>query len=343
MNVGVGIDSHKSSLAVAGVDSVGRVIGSKEFSNDERGHVALLAWVRSKGGPRVIGVECSGTYGAGIARYLLSAGEDVKEVPAFLSHRERRTRPSKGKSDVVDAVAIARVVARGEGLASPVRSEVLQDLKMLVDQRDHLVHARTQLINRTHKDLVISHPGYQDWIPKLNSKPNQSAALALLRKDRSVRAGLIRDRVGDIRRLEAKIARVEEMIEAKLPASGTTLTELVGIGPVLAAKILGEVGDPSRLRSKAAFAMWSGTAPLEASSGMTTRHRLNRGGNRQLNYALYMMALARLRTVETQAYMARQKAEGKSSREVMRNLKRHLANIVYRRLAADFKRFGQAA
>jgi transposase len=340
MDVAVGIDSHKSSLAVAGLDALGRVVASKEFPNDERGHAA---WVRSKGASRVIGIECSGSYGAGIARHLMAAGEDVKEVPAFLSHRERRTRPSKGKSDVADAVAIARVVARGEGLASPVRSEVFQDLKMLVDQRDHLVHARTQLINRTHKDLVVSHPGYEARIPKLISKANQTAALLLLRKDRSVRADLIRDRIADIRRLEGKVTAVEKSIATKLEASGSTLTELVGIGTILAAKILGEVGDPARLRSKAAFAMWTGTAPLEASSGMTKRHRLNRGGNRQLNYALYMMALARLRNDDTQAYMARQQAEGKSKKEALRNLKRHLANVVYRRLVADFKRLGEAA
>jgi transposase len=343
MDVAVGIDSHKSSLAVAGLDSLGRVVASREFPNDERGHAGVLAWVRSKGESRVIGVESSGSYGAGIARYLMAAGEDVKEVPAFASHRERRTRPSKGKSDVADAVAIARVVARGEGLASPVRLEVFQDLKMLVDQRDHLVHARTQLINRTHRDLVVSHPGYEARIPKLNSRANQTAALVLLRRDRSVRANLIRDRIADIRRLEAKVAAVEKSIGMKLEASGSTLTDLRGIGPVLAAKFLGEVGDPGRLRSKAAFAMWAGTAPLEASSGTTKRHRLNRGGNRQLNYALYMMALARLRTPETQAYMAQQRAEGKSKREAMRKLKRHLANTVYRRLVADFERLGDAA
>src|SRR2546423_398259 len=160
--------------------------------------------------------ESSGSYGAGIARYLMAAGEDVKEVPAFASHRERRTRPSKGKSDVADAVAIARVVARGEGLASPVRLEVFQDLKMLVDQRDHLVHARTQLINRTHRDLVVSHPGYEARIPKLNSRANQTAALVLLRRDRSVRANLTRDRIADIRRLKAKVAAVEKSIGMKL-------------------------------------------------------------------------------------------------------------------------------
>jgi len=264
--------------------------------------------------------------------------------PAFLSHRERKRNPSLGKSDVHDAVAIARVVARGDGLASPQRSEVFQDLKLLTDHRDQLVRARTQLINRTHKDLVISHPGYEQRIPRLNSKKNLRAAMALLRGDRSTRAKLLRDRIAEIRRLDDKIAGIDKEIAAKVKASGTTLIQLRGIGFVIAAKILGEVGDVSRLRSKGSFAMLTGTAPLEASSGKTKRHRLNRGGNRQLNYALHMMALARRRgDADTKAYMTRLCMEGKSEKESMRCLKRHLSNVVFRQLVTELQGVQRAA
>lgn len=185
---------------------------------------------------------------------------------------------------------------------------------------------------------MISHPGYEKRIPKLNSKKNLRAAITLLRSDHSVRAELIRDRIVELRRLNEKIGAVEKQMAGKVEESGTTLTQLRGIRFIVAAKILGEVGDPSRLRSKGSFAMLTGTAPLEASSGRTKRHRLNRGGNRQLNYALHMMALARQRGDEdTQTYMARLQGEGKSRKEAMRCLKRHLSNVVYRQLIADLK------
>lgn len=338
MGVTIGVDSHKSSLAAAALDELGRVVGAREFPNDARGHDALLRWSRAQDRDRVIGIEGAGSYGAGLARHLSDAHESVYEVPAFLTHRERRRNPSKGKSDPSDAVAIARIAARGEGLSSPQRTGIFVDLKLLADHRDQLVRARTRLINRTHTDLVISYPGYEKRIPKLNTKKNQAGALTLLRGDCSVRAGLIRDRIGEIRRLSKKVADVEKQIANKVTESRTTLTALQGIGSVLAAKILGEIGDSARIRSKGAFAMFTGTAPLEASSGTTKRHRLNRGGNRQLNYALHMMARARLRhDADTKAYVARRQIEGKSDKEAVRCLKRHLSNVVFRQLVADLK------
>ncbi|MBA2273254.1 MAG: IS110 family transposase [Actinobacteria bacterium] len=344
MGVVVGVDSHKSSLAVAVLDDVGREIGNREFPNDAKGHASLTEWVTRHGSERVIGIEGSGNYGAGLARHLLERGEHVCEVPAFLSHRERKKRPSAGKSDAQDAVAIARVVACGEGLSSPQRSGAFADLKLLSDHRDQLIRSRTQLINRTHKDLVVSHPGYERRIPKLTSKKNLQAATTLLRGERSIRANLIRERIGDLRRLSERIAVVEKQIAAKVIECGTSLTQLHGIGFLMAAKILGEVGDPARLRSKASFAMFTGTAPLEASSGRTKRHRLNRGGNRQLNYALHMMAIARRRgNDDTKTYMARLRSEGKSEKEAMRCLKRQLSNVVFRQLLEETGTAARAA
>lgn len=344
MGVAVGIDSHKSSFAVGMLDDIGRPIEVREFSNDRKAHGSAVEWIQAQGPDRVIGIEGSGSYGAGIARALLAAGEDVHEVPPFLSHRERKKNPARGKSDAGDALAIARVVSRGEGLSSTRRCEALQDLKLLTDHRDQLVRSRTQLINRTHRDLVVSHPGYERRMPRLTSKKNLRAAMALLRGDRSVRAELIRERVAEIRRLDDKIAEVEELIAAKVSESGTRLTQLPGIGVITAAKILGEVGDPSRLRSKGAFAMLTGTAPIEASSGKSKRHRLNRGGNRQLNYALHVMALSRCRGhAETKTYMARLRLQGKSHKESMRCLKRHLSNVVFRELVAGLVQAERAA
>lgn len=191
---------------------------------------------------------------------------------------------------------------------------------------------------------MISHPGDEKRIPKLNSKKNQAGALTLLRGDRSVCADLIRDRIGEVRRLSRKIADVEKQIAGKVEESGTPLTALHGIGFVIAAQILGEVGDPARIRSQGAFATLTGTAPIEASSGVTKRHRLNRGGNRQLNYALHMMSRARLRHDEdTKAYVARRQMEGKSDKETVRCLKRHLSNVVFKQLVTDLKSLPEAA
>jgi transposase len=187
MGVAIGVDSHKSSLAVGIVDEMSRTVGVREFTNDGAGHDSLIDWVDDPGPERVIGIEGSGSYGAALARRLLQAGDDVREVPAFMSHRERKKNPSRGKSDVNDAIAIAQVVARGEGLSSPQREVIYEDLKLLSDHRDQLVRARTQVINRAHKDVVVSHPGYEKRVPKLKSKKNLKAALALLRGDQSVR------------------------------------------------------------------------------------------------------------------------------------------------------------
>jgi len=336
MRVSIGVDSHKGSLAAAGVDELGRVLGVKEFPNDPAGHLALLEWARCYGEPRMIGVEGSGVYGAGLCRILSSSGERVHEVPATLTFKERRHKGSQGKSDAVDAVAIARIVARGEDLPSPRRTPSLVNLKLLSDYRDQLVHTRTQLANRVHQDLVVLCPGYERRVPNLVGAKHVAKAALLVRGDPSVRAELARRRIGELRRLSKEIAGTTARIEDELAQSETTLTDLLGIGPILAARILGEVGDIGRIRSQAAFAMMAGAAPLVASSGMTNRHRLNRGGNRKLNFALHYIALVRYRTdEETRAYIERRRAEGKSFKEAMRCLKRHLSNVVYRRMIAD--------
>src|SRR6266496_5990224 len=170
MEVAIGVDSHKGSLAAAVVDELGKLIEATEFPNHPKGHDAFLAWVRAQPEDRRIGVEGSLNYGAALTRRLLSCGEDVREVPASLTHAERRKRRSQGKSDLIDAVAIARVVAREEDLPSARRTARLADLKLLVDYRDQLVRARTQVANRAHADLAAIRLGYERAIPKLLTK-----------------------------------------------------------------------------------------------------------------------------------------------------------------------------
>lgn len=334
MDVAIGIDSHKASVCLGAVDPLGRTKAVKQFSNNKVGHRAALIWIRAQGSERIVGVEGSGFYGAALTRALIAAGEQVKEVPASLTFGERRKAPSRGKSDPVDALAIARVTARGDGLAEAKMSGVYEDLKLLSDHRDQLVSARTETMNRIHADLVHLCPGYQEVIPNLKSQRRVARVKTMIRRDRSVRADLVRERVDELNTLTKRIRAVEARLQELVAASNTTLTSLPGVGVVVAAKILGEVGDPKRMRSRAAFAMFNGTAPIEASSGNTKRHRLNRGGNRQLNFALHIVATAQRRShPETKDYIARRLAEGKTSREAMRCLKRHLSNVLYRELA----------
>jgi transposase len=343
MEVAMGIDTHKRSLAAASVDALGRVLDVREFDNDPTGHRSLLRWVKEQAQPRRIGIEGSLHYGAAVASRLLAKGEDVREVSPSLTHVERRRR-AKGKSDPIDAVAIARVVAAEDTLPSARRTVLLSDLKLLVDHRDQLVRSRTQVANRVHADLVILRPGYEAVVPNLRARRHVRKARSLLAKDRSVRAELVRHRLADILRLEAEIAEADRRIADKLGEVDTTLTQIPGVGPFIAAKILGEVGEVSRIRSKASFALLSGTAPVIASSGQTHRHRLNRKGNRQLNWALHYIALVQSRTnADAKVYLARQRESGKSHKEAIRCLKRHLSNVVYRHLVIDGRRLEQAA
>lgn len=331
----IGVDSHRSTLAAAAVDGVGKVLDAREFENDPRGHRRFVSWRQStKGGAR-IGIESSGNYGNALARVLVAAGEDVFEVPANLSHREAR-RQGRGKSDPIDAVAIARVVAREEILPRPRVGQTHENLKLLSDHFDQLRRLRTQLANRIHKALMVSHPGYDKRIGSLGAERHKAAVMSLLRRDRSVRADLVRRNIRELRRIDGEMKAIRKQMAEILETTDTSLTGQCGIGPVIAARLLGEVGDIGNVRSKAAFARLSGTAPMPASSGLTVRHRLNRHGNRKLNYALHYIAVTRCRLdPETQSFMARKLAEGKTKKEAMRSLKRHLSNAIYRTMVSD--------
>lgn len=331
-----GADTHKTWLELAAVDHLGRRLEAKRFANDEVGCVEALEWIRSFDVTRVIGIEGSGFYGAALTRVLSEAGEDVREVPALLVHGERKKRHSQGKSDRVDAFSVAKVVAIGEGLCKPKFSKVHEELKLLVDERKSLVRVKTQLINQIHCDLVILRPGYDKQIPSLNRKYQLARARAVLKEDGSLRASLALDRLDEIDRISARIGVLERRIKEMVLASGTTLHHQHGISYLLAATILGEVGHLSRVGSEGAFAMLNGTAPLEASSGKVVHHRLNRRGNRQLNYAIHTVAVVRARSDErSKAFMLKKRQEGKSYKDAMRCLKRHISNDIYRLMISD--------
>lgn len=205
MQVVVGVDSHKSTFAGAVVDEVARPVEAREFPNEPKGYRAFVRWAKSKGIVVRIGVECSETWGAPLTRFLLNAGEDVREVPTRLAYREANRRAAQGKSDLGDALAIARVVARDNALPSPRRPEVAEELKLLSDYRDQLRRSRNQFTNRIHKDLAIMRPGYQKLIPDLSGVRVMKKVLGLIGRDGSIRAQLMRHRVAEVQRIDKEV------------------------------------------------------------------------------------------------------------------------------------------
>lgn len=328
----IGIDTHKATLAACAIDDVGQVLGEAAFANDAAGFQALLAWLGELGSVSRIGLEGSAGYGAAAARVLLAAGLPAVEVPPGLSHRERLRTRRAGKSDPGDALAIARVTLR-EAELPPVRTaDASRDLKLLVGARDDLAAEATRVRNRLHADLVVIAPGYGAMAANLVADRHRRAVGRLLRGIPGVQAELARGRLLRLAVLARELRALDRRIEGRV--SGHPLRALWGAGPLVTAKLLGEIGDIGRFRSADAFAMLAGVAPIPASSGQTSRMRLNRGGNRQLNRALHGIVLAQVRTYPpAQAFVARKRAEGKSWREALRALKRHLARVVFRILS----------
>jgi transposase len=332
----VGVDTHKSSLAVCLVDELGRQLAVEQFGNERAGHRRLHGWVKRRApGERRIGIESSGWLGHGLALYLVERGEDVRDVRGHMTERERSRLRGHGKSDPRDAYAIARVTAREE--LAPVRTATVdRDLKLLCDFREQLLAERTRAQNRLHADLVTLHPGYERRVASLAKPGSLEAAARVLERDRTVQACLARRRIERIRELDSERAELEQEIRRLVRELGTGLVDLVGVGELIAARIIGEVGDVARIPSRRHFASLNGTAPISASSGQQRRHRLNRGGNRRLNQAIHMMALTQARMdPRARAYMARRLGEGRSRRDASRALKRHLSDVVYQQLRQD--------
>ena len=329
----IGIDTHKATLAACALDDLGQPLAERTFDNDPAGHRALLAWADELLPDARIGLEGSAGFGAAAARYLVVAGREVCEVPPQLSHRERQRTRRAGKSDPGDALAIARVTAR-EAELPPVRlADATHEIGLLVEAREDLVAEATRVRNRLHADLVVIVPGYGATAANLVALRHRRTVGRRLRSLPGVQAELARDRLARLGRLVAE----SQLLETRLAGlvGEHPLRGLPGAGVLVTAKLIGEAGDLGRFRSADAFAMLAGVAPIPASSGQTQRMRLNRGGNRHLNRALYTIALSQaFHHPPAKAYIARKRAEGKTWREALRALKRQLVRTVFRLLQA---------
>jgi transposase len=336
MPVMIGVDPHKASHTAAALDEHGQLLDRQRIAASLDGYRLLRQWAM-RGPDRCWAVEGAHGIGRALAQRLVGDGEQVLDVPAKLAARVRVLSVGHGrKSDPDDAVSVAVAARNAGGLRQVKVEDQAVVLHLLTKRRQDLVAARTQTINRLHRLLVDLVPGGARRNLTVKRAAALLAAVTPAGAPAVTRWQLAGELVADIRQLEQRIIAIEARIKAAVAQSNTTLLGLFGVGPVLAATFLGEVGDIRRFPSKHHFAAHTGTAPLEASSGQVIRHRLSRAGDRKLNHALYMMAMVQIRRPNAgQAYYQRKLAEGKSPKEALRCLKRRLSDAVYRCLLAD--------
>ena len=330
-----GVDTHGEVHVAAVIDATGPILATSSFAATLAGYRGLLRWLRRHGHVVGVGVEGTGSYGAGLARYLTSEGVTVTEV----NRPDRQRRRRHGKSDVVDAEAAARAALNGDAAGTPkAGGGPVESVRVLRLARRSAIKARTQAANQI-RDLIVTAPD------QLRSR------LRNLDTDQRV-AGCSRFGTGDItdpgeatklalrtlarrhRELSAEIDELDAQLAGLCAAINPALLAARGVGPEVAATLLVTAGDnPKRMGSDAAFAALCGASPVEASSGKVTRHRLNSGGDRQANNALWRIVLVRMSSdARTQTYVARRTLEGKSKPEIIRCLKRHVAREMFRLL-----------
>ena len=325
--VAIGIDTHRDRHSACALDRLGRPLGELELTTDEPGYESLWRWACSLGVP-AFALEGSGSYGAGLARVLAARGACVYECERP-TRRDRR----RGKSDQLDAAAAARRLLAGEGLAKLRGFGAREQLRILLLERRSARQAQTAALNQLHALVITAPPGLRGRLERLRgvALAKRAAGLRSSEGPAPVLRRLGRRVLALAEEAELVDGELRELVSGLAPA----LLSECGVGPVSAAQLLVSSGDPGRMRSEASFAALAGASPVDASSGRQQRHRLNRGGDRQLNAALYVIALNRKRAHgPTRDYYERLLARGKTKREALRCVKRMLARHFYGHLCA---------
>jgi transposase len=332
----IGVDPHKLSATIEVVDQQENVLGSGRFATDKAGFAAMRKYVK-QWPDREWAVEGSLGVGRPLAQRLLEAGERVVDVPAKLAARARLLDTGHGrKTDAHDAHSVAVAAVRAKNLRVLAPDGQLEALRMLVDHRDQLANQRAATVNRLQRLLAELTPGRA----KKDITARQAKAILASVRPREVagktRRRVAADELANLTAIEKKVKALTLEIKAIVKERGSHLMDLPGVGPVVAARTLADVGDVARFADRNRFASWTGTAPLDASSGEQTRHRLSRAGNRRMNRMLHIAATTQIRLdTEGRAYYRRKLAAGKTRMEAMRCLKRRISDAVYRQLLAD--------
>jgi transposase len=328
----IGVDVHKQSVTAVAIDEAGRMLDEKTVAvgSDE-----LVAWTAALADERLWALEDCRQLTGWLERQLLGRGEDVVRVPPKQMAPERRAGRARGKSDPIDALAVARAALREPELGRPRPGEqIFRDLKLLVDHRDDLVDERRRMQQRLRWHLHQLDPTFAVPLRMLGRSSHlERVGRWLGRQEQELQVRLAHELVARIRSLTRAITELDRELERRTAQTAPALLELPGCAAVTAAKLLAEIGPIGRFKSDAQLARHAGVAPLEASSGRIQRHRLDRGGNRQLNSALYRIAITQARYHPVaRAYLERKQAEGKSRREAIRCLKRLLIRVVFQTL-----------
>jgi transposase len=342
-----GVDTHKDLHVAAVVDEHNRVLGNQCFPTTRHGYKQMLAWMRSFGQLRRVGVEATGTYGAGLLRYLQNAGVEVLEVTTPDSGDRRK----RGKNDDLDAQNAAHAAFAGKRTVTPkTRDGMIESLRVLKACRKTAVAARRVALQMIHNTVVCAPDELRDTLRKL-TRMELIRTLAAWRPDmtdyRNVTSAYriaLKSLARRYLELHDEIADLDAMIAAIVDELAPALVTRNSIGHASAAQLLLTAGDNSeRLHSEASFAALCGVSPVPASSGKTTRHRLNRGGDRAANSALHIIAIGRLRTdPRTKSYIAKRIAEGHSKLEAIRCLKRYIAREIFSLISQRRQEINQA-
>jgi transposase len=336
----IGADTHKGSHALAAVDEgTGRVRGSREIKAEDAGHLAAVRWARGLDEERVWAIEDCRACSRRLEQALLAAGERVVRVPPHRMGASRKGEREPGKSDEIDALAVARAVVKDGMEQFPVAylDERAMEIRLLLDHRQDLVAERTRTVNRLRWHLLELCPELERSLKRgaLNHSRELDRIDRVLRKlPGTARVRVARELVSQLRSLTRQVNQLQSELAELVRAHRPTLLAEQGCGALTAAILIGHTAGVKRFRKQSSFGLQTGTAPIPCSSGQRTQHRLNRGGDRQLNHALHIIAVTRAqRDPATKQYLARKEAEGKTTKGALRSLKRHLARRFYRLLA----------